>query len=260
VAVTAAVAVSLLMGKFSPSELTAYSLLHAAGPVIWSLSCEAFFYIMFPLSAGRMPEATSWVLWGIVGAAIVAVLVIGAISSLIWDQDVVRWLTCIFPPTRFIEFVLGIALGFFLRRGFRSPFPIWVAVVMTLGALFLASIAPGGLKVAAITLIPFVILVLSLANRDVTERRSIFSSRVIVELGVWSYCFYLIHAIFYGCFVRAGELVGLTPPFALAISSGAPVRGAWLIHVIVDGPAERLLQPPRFPPRFNVELVEDSTT
>jgi peptidoglycan/LPS O-acetylase OafA/YrhL len=263
VAVTATIVVSLVMRDFSIPELAAYTLLqswspdpsvhYAASPVFWSLSCEAFFYAMFPLLAGRFARASSRNLWLVVLASIAAVVLIGTVSSFFWDEGVVRWLAYIFPPSRFVEFVLGVALGFLVHRGFRSPVPVWAAGVLSLAAALLASSAPGGLKFAAITVIPFAILVVSLASSDAEGKQARLASRPIVALGVWSYCFYLIHAMLQGWVVHTGAYAGLPAFPSLLIALSVAVFGAWTLHVVVERRAEVWLRPPRSAPRLDTE-------
>jgi peptidoglycan/LPS O-acetylase OafA/YrhL len=262
-AVSAAITVSLIMRDFSPTELTAYTLLqswspdpsihYAASPVFWSLSCEAFFYLIFPLIAAKMNRASSRALWVCACLVTASVCGIGAVSSFYWDSEVVRWLAYIFPPTRLLEFVLGITLGFIVRRGFKSPVPTWAAISLSLAAVLLASFAPDGLKVATITLIPFALLVMSLADQDMSGRRGTLSRKAVVELGVWSYCFYLIHAMLQGWFVRAAGYVELPTIIALGLSFGVSVVGAWLLHVVVERPVERWLRPSRSAPRVGAD-------
>jgi peptidoglycan/LPS O-acetylase OafA/YrhL len=261
VAVTAAITVSFVMRDFSAAELTAYTLLqswspdpsvhYATSPVFWSLSCEAFFYIVFPVIAANMSRSTSRTLWGIVCAGVAAVIAIGAVSSFYWDVEMVRWLAYIFPPTRLVEFSIGIALGFIARRGFRSPLPVWAASLLSLSAVLMASLAPSGLRIASITIVPFAILVLSLASTRASQSRKGFSNKALVELGVWSYCFYLIHAMIQGWVVKAGEVIGLSAPFSILFSLVIGIVGAWALHALVERPAERWLRPARSVPRLD---------
>jgi peptidoglycan/LPS O-acetylase OafA/YrhL len=263
IAVSAAITVSLVMRDFQATELSAYTLLqawspdpavhYAASPVFWSLSCEAFFYAVFPFIAPRLARLNSRLLWAIAGSAVIAVMAIGAVASMFWDHEVVRWLAYIFPPTRLIEFVLGITLGLIVRRGFRLPIPVWLASIIAIASVLAASFAPGGLKVAAVTVAPFAALVVALAGRDADGGSSIFSSRALIELGVWSYCFYLVHAMLQGWTVRAGEFVGIPVAATLIIALGVSIVGAWLLHMAVERPAEKWLRPPRSGPRLDTD-------
>lgn len=73
VAVLIAIAVAVATRGFSTVDLAAFTLLqswwpnpavyYAASPVFWSLSCEAFFYLVFPLVSGHFARASARVLW-----------------------------------------------------------------------------------------------------------------------------------------------------------------------------------------------------
>jgi peptidoglycan/LPS O-acetylase OafA/YrhL len=262
-AVTASIGVSLIMRDFSITELSAYTLLQAwhpdptvhfaASPVFWSLSCEAFFYIVFPFIASRLSRLSSRSLWIAVALAIAVVMLIGITSSFFWEQEFVRWATYIFPVSRLPEFVLGIALGLLVRRGYRAPVSVGGSSCLALVAVVGASLTPGGLKIAAITVLPFAVLVLSLASRDATGGRSWFSWPVMVELGVWSYCFYLLHAMLQGWSVRGLALAGLPALPGLGVSLIVSVAGAWLLHTIVERPFEKGLRPKASAPRLDTD-------
>lgn len=263
VAVTVAICVSLVTRDFTPSELAAYTLLqawspaeaihYAANPVFWSLSCEAFFYLVFPVIAGTMSRASSRRLWTLAIGAAAAVIAIGAVASQFWDNETVRWLVYIFPPTRFLEFAFGAALGFLVSRGLGVTIPPTVAIPLALVALLAASYAPSGMRLAAITIIPFALLVVSLAQSDLAGRASGFSAPWLVELGVWSYCFYLIHAMAQGWSVRLGGVAGAPSALSLITSLGFAIVGAWLLHILVERRFERRLRPHVSTPRLDAD-------
>ncbi|GAB3288174.1 acyltransferase family protein [Pseudoclavibacter terrae] len=236
----------------SPTLLQAWVPVEAAyfagSAVFWSLSCEAFFYLMFPLIHKFMRGLSTA---GIVAVACSAGAVsIGTALATIGvaESDFTRWFLIIFPPLRLMEFVVGVALGMLFRRGFRLPVPLWAAVGLAVLSIFLAAYAPYSVSRYAVTLIPFVILVAALATADLQGRVSLFRWKPLVMLGVWSYCFYLLHAMVLSASFRASRLFEIDAPWvvlggALLLSIGA----AWLLHVVVEAPFERRLRPSKVP-------------
>lgn len=99
----------------------------------------------------------------------------------------------IFPPVRVLEFVLGITLALDLREGRRSPVPWPVAAALAAVAYVLAGPAPMGVDFAAVTVLPFALLIWAAAQRDIDGRRTVFARPWLVLLGEWSFYFYLVH-------------------------------------------------------------------
>ena len=164
--------------------------------VSWSLSCEAFFYAVFPLLiliALRYLKQRRQVL------AIIAVAGAGIAWPLIWraptNAGFRYWISYIFPPARLSEFCLGILIALAVKRGARSPLPLWGAVALAIAAYLSASFVPYYAAWSVITLIPFALLIFSAASGDLDSQRSIFRHRWLIRLGEWSYCFYLFHQL-----------------------------------------------------------------
>lgn len=231
----------------------------AGNAVFWSLSCEAFFYLVFPLIHRLVaPRRTRTVIAvGVVAAAVS--LGVGFAAIGMTETPFTRWLLIIFPPLRLMEFIVGVTLGILFRRGFRLPWPLWVTVPLAAVAVWGASVAPYSLSRFAVTLVPFVILVASLATSDLAGRWNALRWKPIVELGVWSYCFYLLHAMVLSVLFVAAAKVGLytesTPaPLVwglLLIGLAASVTAAWMLHRTVERPFERMLRPRARGPRLD---------
>lgn len=223
----------------------------AGSAVFWSLSCEAFFYLCFPLIHRLIVNLQfRWVF--AVGASAMAVSIGIAILMLGADENpLTRWFLIIFPPLRLMEFIIGVALGVLFRRGFRIRLPVLMAAAIAALAVLLAAYSPYSISRYALTLIPFVLLVGSLATADLSARRTGFKSPPIVKLGTWSYCFYLLHAMVLGVVFAVSARVFGTDSIEsrasmlllLAISLGASILAAWLLHILVERPAERALRP-----------------
>lgn len=223
----------------------------AGSAVFWSLSCEAFFYLVFPWLHRMLVDRAGRSLV-FVGVAATAVSMGTAIAFLgAPEGDVTRWFLVIFPPLRLMEFVIGVVVGIGFRRGLRVPVPVSVALVVAAVACLVAAYAPYSLSRYAVTLIPFVLLVASLASADIRGARSFLRWRPFVELGVWSYCFYLIHAsVLIVVFSAAGwfDLIdasrsNVAIALALVVALGLSIACAWLLHRAVERPFEKKLRP-----------------
>ena len=241
--------------------------------MFWSLSCEAFFYLTFPLIYRLVGlRQTRTVIAVGVGAAAVSVGVAFAAIGMT-ETPFTRWLLIIFPPLRLMEFIVGVTLGIIFRRGFRLPWPLWVTVPLAAVAVWGASVAPYSLSRFAVTLVPFVILVASLATSDLAGRWNALRWKPIVELGVWSYCFYLLHAMILSALFVAAAKAGMytesTPaPLVwafLLVGLVVSVTAAWILHRMVERPFERILRPRRadrawttMPPRSGSTLRRES--
>ena len=157
----------------------------------WSLSVEAFFYLMFPLIfVGLNRLRVAGLQW--LAALLLALIAIGNLSQPVelWPNSAITLLRYIpLPVLRLPEFVVGMALGLAFLRG-----PTWrrsglVSVCALLGAIFVLCLPLG--PWASIAVIPFAVLILSLAHQRGPIAR-ILSSRILVLLGSASYAVYLL--------------------------------------------------------------------
>jgi peptidoglycan/LPS O-acetylase OafA/YrhL len=106
-----------------------FDVLYAGNPPSWSLSCEAFFYALFPWLHGRIRRASTTT----VVVATVAFLVVMAVAGRLIappGTDLGNTLGYANPVVRLPEFVVGIVLARLVKGGLRSPVPMWAAVVL----------------------------------------------------------------------------------------------------------------------------------
>lgn len=259
VAVVLAIALSVMAGTFELEDFAAFTLLQswvpsesfyfAANAVFWSLSCEAFFYAAFPavrLMTRRFASRGIWIL----GATAAAISVtIAWIGSLFPVSETLSWAVVIFPPSRLPEFVIGVVLGTLVARGWRPRISVWFSFPLGAVAVVGAALVPYAWSRFAVTLVPFSILIVSLAAADLAGRRVFTQWRGIVKLGEWSYCFYLLHLMVMSACSAVANRIDLPNYIAVAVALPASVVAAWLLHIAVERPMNVILRPKARPLR-----------
>ncbi|HEY0697134.1 MAG TPA: acyltransferase [Micromonospora sp.] len=175
----------------------------AVHPVTWTLCCIAFFYLCYPyLYAGLSRLSTRALRFAFAGLIFWPALSLGVMwliaPSAVADPFHVGWLLYMFPLARVSEFAIGIVAALLLQRGAWKGLRVGPAIaVMVLGYLagipvvpFLGPAVPG----YSIVLTPlFALLIVSLANADITGAWSPLRRPFMVHLGNTGYAFYLSH-------------------------------------------------------------------
>jgi len=197
----------------------------------WSLSCEMFFYSMFPLAATFIRRAT----WkSVAAAAVIAV----CRTRVMWAAGVSDNIK---PLVHLSDFLMGIvaacAFDRLLRRA-RPPQGWWLYVPGFLGAaaaIAYAEFLPSFLDLNTV-LRPFnglLLVGLAFGGGWLAEA---LSTRIIVYLGKSSYAMYILHVpIMWWCLRRSMDF----PPLlyiALVIAISAAVYGLY------EEPANRRLR------------------
>jgi peptidoglycan/LPS O-acetylase OafA/YrhL len=156
----------------------------------WSLSVEAFFYLVFPLillALNRMSIAGLRRLVGLLLAAI-------AIGDLtrpagLW-YFALTWVRYVpLPVVRLPEFIVGMVLGLAFLRAPEWRYSGQISVGALLSAIVVLCLPWAGWASAAV--IPFAILIMSLAYQRGPVARML-SNRIVILLGSASYAVYLL--------------------------------------------------------------------
>ena len=241
--------------------------------VSWSLSVEAFFYVLFPFLLLRFGKFSRKVLWAIIPACWIVGLAISGgllalrpagapyVSSADWSAAVnfVKF----FPLVRLPEFLMGMACGFLFLRSERNPklaTPLIGLGLAGVAATALASrFVPYLMVHTAMSGPAFAALVYGIALQP--KWIGWLNNRLLVLFGDASYSFYLLHSFFIWPFfhdLRTQQLrnqsfvgIGLWLIMMLIISS--------LVYRFIEEPLRRKLRPkrvPRVPPLAEPALAD----
>jgi peptidoglycan/LPS O-acetylase OafA/YrhL len=202
----------------------------------WSLSCEAFFYALFPLLWLRLSKAGTRTLTMTAAAMLVLIWLVPTLG-LLMSNDMGYWFVWIFPVARLPEFVLGICAARLVAEGKRPRVGMWQASLLVL-AMYVAAPHLGRFGFVAVTALPLVLLIAATATRDIVGAPSVWRAKTLVVLGGWSYAFYLVHQIVirFGAGTHQSPLVGTL--WAVALLAAA-IGSAAALHRFVEAPAMR---------------------
>jgi len=229
----------------------------AGNPVSWSLVCEAFFYLVFPLVIRVLHGALAGVLWGSGALSMVMVVAVPHLLAYFPGQlSAANW-----PPARLPEFVLGVAVACLIRSGaWRGPGLVVSTVVAVAGFAAADRFPTSPFALNGFTLIGFTLLIAALARADVAGVRTGLSSRPLVALGERSFAFYLVHLLVIdtlGALWPAADPRPAIGGLALTVLAlGMALLVASILHRLVERPARTaLLAIPRLFARTTVSMV-----
>ncbi|GAA3009304.1 acyltransferase [Kitasatospora albolonga] len=230
----------------------------AGNPVSWSLSCEAYFYALFPLLAACGLRLSRRSLAAVAVAAVAVAWVYRWLAFHLLEPMPTPVLVLVLrlPAYRITAFVLGVAAALAMRRGWRprcgAPTALGL-IACTLAAVWSGrvlgwwghwwsdqALAPG-----------FALLIAAVAAGELRGRPQLgLRRRPFVLLGQWSFAFYLVHypllhltarSLGIGPYGEAGY--GLWPSALLWLCwLAAGTALAALCHHAVERPAERLIR------------------
>ncbi len=210
----------------------------------WSLSVEAFLYVIFPAVARRVHESSirRWtvaaLLLAVGGGSLVA---LSGAAPIYWAY--------VFPLSRVAEFVLGIvAARWYMAGGRISPRlskPAWLALS---GLVATIAYLPEWLTRAALLAALWPVLVLVVAGG--ARESSMLASPTMVRLGEASYAFYLVHGLVLTMTFKVLKLIGNKAVAPTTLVSLASLVGAVLVSIVtsialmafVERPAQRWLR------------------
>ncbi|MEV7724599.1 acyltransferase [Streptomyces sp. NPDC087917] len=215
-------------------------------PVSWSLACEAFFYLAFPLLFWPLRRFGPRCALPVAVLALAAVVTVPTVMELTGVSDGAVWAQYFDPLTRLPEFVLGIAVAELVRAGrWRGP-GLTASLGLAVVGYFLSYQADYAFRTTACTIVGFTCLIAAAARADLAGEPSSWRGRLSVKLGEVSFAFYMVHILV----IRTGEhLFGGHPKLplwdggllVLAAAFSASLALAWALHTWVEVPGRRLL-------------------
>jgi peptidoglycan/LPS O-acetylase OafA/YrhL len=272
---TTAIAVAYLIAAGTPqwfSDVLSVLLLQAWGPDTWrlggngpswSLSVEAFFYLMFPFIvpaiARRSRRGCVYIAIATVGTMVVwtGLYAVGSIID-------VPYVTAASPYTnplyRLGEFVIGISIAVAMKSGWRIRISfqavgrigvLGYGVLASLNAVVAASgISLGdteGLPLGVLDLmfLPITcLLIAGAASADLRGERTGLNGTWHVRLGEWSFALYLVQMLVIVPVAAMGQFNGLSIGGLLTLAAVlmASQVAAAALFTWVERPAERFLR------------------
>ena len=241
--------------------------------VAWSLSVEAFFYVLFPFLLVRYSRLSRTALWTIILACWMAGLAIsigymalrpasaGPVTSMEWGAGV--QFVKFFPLVRLPEFLMGMACGWlFLRREKNSGTGLIPVLAGLAGVALVAALdkrLPYLVIHTAILGPAFAGIVYGVALEP--RWASWLNNRALVLFGDASYSFYLLHSMFVWPFfhdfktqaVRNQSYLGLLA--WIAMTTGICI----LVYKFIEEPSRRKLRGKRKAPALAVKVAAELT-
>lgn len=235
--------------------------------VAWSLSVEAFFYILFPfllLFFVRRSElhlliiaAASW-LTSLALSGSYVVLNPDHLSVVNADVLGAFWLNALKfnPLVRLPEFLLGMACGFLFLRSHREKNLALPLVLSGIAALivvvYFSAVIPYPILHTALLAPAFAAIVYGFALRP--KWGALMESRLLVLCGDASYSLYLLHSMIIGMYFHntTGQLRYQSPIGVLVFVLIAVTISA-LVYRFIEEPARRTLNPKRKPQLGGIE-------
>jgi peptidoglycan/LPS O-acetylase OafA/YrhL len=227
--------------------------------VSWSLSCEAFFYLCFPLLIAvvrRIRPERLWAWTGVFVAGVVAVPLVAQLlpsdPQMLWSSTPMwqNWFVFFFPVTRMLEFVVGMLVARIVQTGrwinVSVPLAATLSVLAYIGSLFCSPLWSS----AATMVVPMSLLIAAVAVRDIEGRPTFLARKQMVWLGNVSFAFYLVHwqVIHHLIWLFGGQTRAWTPTAAesvVALAFPVTLLLAWALHALVERPLQKRFSSPR---------------
>lgn len=218
----------------------------------WSLSVEAFFYLLFPLLIGAVFRANSTTRYVTAAILFAVVILISAPSVTHFVQSTTGYHLAYFPPARLPEFIIGMLVGAQLKTKGVPRIPIAIPAIASVLVVLWAGWIDNTWGTIALPLIPFVLLIVACAQRDLAKEPSLLERKSLQSLGVWSYCFYLVHVLVLTVVHSGLERFTMDEVadgwVAWVLTLGLSLVGAYALHRWVEKPFDRLLRGNQRPP------------
>ena len=238
-------------------------------PVAWTLSAEAFFYLLFPFVLPRLEKlewpqlrlclGSFWLVTLMFTSAYVLLRPDGVMHTTAADNDLF-WLGVIKlnPIVRLPEFLLGMGVGVaFLRfRDRAQNWPIFLGGLLVLLAIAFQRYIPFPMMHSGLLAPAFALLIFGFATRPAWSRP--LGVKPLVLLGEASYSLYLLHGFF---IVMSLVIFGRSPHLVLVtvVTILVAILVAIVVYFLLERPLRRLLHP-RYTTPMVTNSISDSAT
>lgn len=196
---TAAAFSAVLVQAWIP-DLRVY---YGGNPVAWSLSCELFFYALFPAVIRRAASAPIRVLASCFAGVLALMLAGDVLARSALAAPAASYVLTVSPAYRVLQFLLGVLLAVAVRRGRLAgvrllpslacvaalPVLLWAPLPYLEGPLVSVVVSVRSVAVP----LAYGMLIVAAARRDVDGRPSMLRHGLLVRLGHWSFALYLVH-------------------------------------------------------------------
>jgi peptidoglycan/LPS O-acetylase OafA/YrhL len=210
----------------------------------WSISAEAFFYVLFPFLLGGLAQRTRRQLAGVLLAAYV-LAVLPAASYLAFDPKPNYALFYSMPIFRLPEFVFGVCAYLAARQAGPLARLRWAVLPATaLLAAYLALVGPGlpPYVVHNWLALPVIGFVLAVVGTSGGLAARVLSAKPLVWAGRVSYCFYSFQVLL--LLVLVSHHDRLVRRLPLLRHNGVLCGASFLVLLAVSGLAHRFLEEP----------------
>ncbi|CCH29709.1 putative secreted protein [Saccharothrix espanaensis DSM 44229] len=162
--------------------LPVHDLIASMNDVSWSLSCELFFYLCFPLLLRWIRKIRPERLWHWAGGVVAAVVAVPFPTPLLPTTEVLPWapvpvgefwFVYLAPPVRLLDFVLGMPAARIVLSGRWIDLPVPFAVALTGIGYLTALNLPFTHGLVSATVVPLALLIpapAAVAERLVIQR------------------------------------------------------------------------------------------
>lgn len=231
----------VLLQSWFPSS----SVYLSANTVSWSLSCEALFYLLFPVFVIVAARTRRPVV--LMTAAVIAFgLIASAVLLAPIDGELKVWIVTYFPPVRALEFLAGMLACAAVRSERLPRIPLVPALIGMAAVYVAAGFAPARISLVThsfLLIFPFLAVVVAAAQRDISGASGMMHRPWALALGEWSFAFYLVHLMVIErtrAVLDDDTLLAVLAVAAIALTVSVGV--AWLLHRFVEKPSRQRLR------------------